>query len=153
MMISKILLAVEDIGGLIAMEEFIAQLRWRESIRVKILHVIEPKTPIPAWLDSRIRAEAFMEEALDHLSERFPELDIESSLLEGSARDVIVAKAEDWGADAILVGTEGRHGLDKFFLGSVSKDVMINANCSVIVLRKVKSSANSTGDQKKLQQA
>src|SRR5579883_1346341 len=47
----------------------------------------------------------------------------------------ILDEAAQWGADLIFVGSHGRHGLDRFLLGSVSEAVATHAKCSVEVVR------------------
>jgi nucleotide-binding universal stress UspA family protein len=56
-------------------------------------------------------------------------------LVEGGPRQAIVAMAAEWPADAIVVGSHGRHGLDRVLLGSVSDGVVRHARCSVHVMR------------------
>jgi nucleotide-binding universal stress UspA family protein len=53
----------------------------------------------------------------------------------GDAREVILEQAKDWGADLIVVGSHGYHGIDRFMLGSVSESVAMHARCSVEVIR------------------
>lgn len=53
----------------------------------------------------------------------------------GDAREVILEQAKDWGADLIVVGSRGYHGIDRFMLGSVSESVAMHARCSVEVIR------------------
>ena len=47
----------------------------------------------------------------------------------------IVAEAEDWGADVIVVSTHGRTGLSRLVLGSVANQVVNNAPCPVMLYR------------------
>jgi nucleotide-binding universal stress UspA family protein len=54
---------------------------------------------------------------------------------EGNARDAILEAAADWPADLVVVGSHGRSGLDRLFLGSVSEGVVRRAPCSVQVVR------------------
>jgi nucleotide-binding universal stress UspA family protein len=54
---------------------------------------------------------------------------------EGDAADVICKEAADRGADVIVVGTHGRTGLKRLFLGSVSEHVVRRAPCPVLVVR------------------
>jgi nucleotide-binding universal stress UspA family protein len=58
-----------------------------------------------------------------------------AQLVEGGARQAIVAMAANWPADAIVIGSHGRHGLDRVVLGSVSDGVVRHAPCSVHVVR------------------
>jgi nucleotide-binding universal stress UspA family protein len=48
----------------------------------------------------------------------------------------ILAAAEDWKADLIVIGSHGRRGFDRLLLGSVSEKVALHATCSVEVARK-----------------
>ena len=50
-------------------------------------------------------------------------------------RNEILDAAKTWGADLIVLGSHGRRGMDRFFLGSVSEAVAIHAHCSVEVVQ------------------
>jgi nucleotide-binding universal stress UspA family protein len=54
---------------------------------------------------------------------------------EGEPRAVILAEAEDWNADLIVVGSRGHTGLKRWLWGSVSRSVVGQAACSVEVIR------------------
>lgn len=54
----------------------------------------------------------------------------------GDPRTMILEAAKTWGADLIVLGSHGRHGVDRFLLGSVSEGVATHAHCSVEVIRK-----------------
>jgi nucleotide-binding universal stress UspA family protein len=54
---------------------------------------------------------------------------------EGEAGDAIVAAADSEGADLIVVGSHGRSGVSRFFIGSVSDYVVRHAHCPVMVVR------------------
>lgn len=54
----------------------------------------------------------------------------------GEPRAMILDVAKTWGADLIVLGSHGRHGMDRLLLGSVSEAVAIHADCSVEVIRK-----------------
>lgn len=47
----------------------------------------------------------------------------------------ILAAAEDWKADLIVIGSHGRRGFDRLVLGSVSESVALHAKCSVELVR------------------
>lgn len=47
----------------------------------------------------------------------------------------ILEAAETVGADLIVIGSHGRHGLEKLVLGSVAQRVLSNANLPVLVVR------------------
>jgi nucleotide-binding universal stress UspA family protein len=52
-----------------------------------------------------------------------------------SAADAIINYAETNRLDLIVMGTKGRTGLKKFFLGSVASGVISHAKCPVLVVR------------------
>ena len=51
----------------------------------------------------------------------------------------ILAAADSWEADLIVMGSHGRRGFDRLVLGSVSESVALHARCSVQVVRKAES--------------
>lgn len=51
-------------------------------------------------------------------------------------RTAILAEADRWRADLIVMGSHGRHGMDRFQLGSTSEAVALHSRCSVEVVRK-----------------
>jgi len=53
-----------------------------------------------------------------------------------SPAHAILATADDWLADLIVMGSHGRRGFDRLLLGSVSETVALYARCSVEVVRK-----------------
>ncbi len=58
-----------------------------------------------------------------------------SLLLRGSAYDQIVKTAKSKRADMVVIGTHGRTGLSKLFMGSVAAKVVSAATCPVVTVR------------------
>ena len=56
-------------------------------------------------------------------------------LLTGFADEAIVAAAKQQGADLIVLGTHGRRGAARLFLGSVAARVISTAPCPVMTVR------------------
>jgi hypothetical protein len=50
-------------------------------------------------------------------------------------RAVILDEASKWNANLIVLGSHGRHGMDRLLMGSVSEAVAFHAHCSVEVVR------------------
>ena len=70
--------------------------------------------------------------------ERF---DIEEEVIEsGNAAEAIARAAERFRADAICLGSHGRSGLAKTFMGSVAQGVMAKSRRPVLVVRAEKES-------------
>lgn len=53
----------------------------------------------------------------------------------GDPAHEIIRAATDWEADLIVMGTRGRTGLERLFLGSVARKVLQHAPCSVLIGR------------------
>jgi nucleotide-binding universal stress UspA family protein len=102
--------------------------------------VAEPGlAPIPVVdLPGQVEAERDQaEQELDGaLAEAFPEgppLEIERRLTEYDAGEALVKESET--ADLVVVGSRGRSGITAALLGSVSRHVVHNAACPVVVVK------------------
>jgi nucleotide-binding universal stress UspA family protein len=62
--------------------------------------------------------------------------DVESLICEGEPHDVIVDIAKAQNADLIAMGTHGRKGFKKLFMGSVTSRVIVSSSCDVLVGKK-----------------
>jgi nucleotide-binding universal stress UspA family protein len=56
-------------------------------------------------------------------------------MMDGEPAQQIVRAARSKRADLIVVGTHGRTGLNKFFVGSVAQRVVVTAPCPVVTVR------------------
>ena len=61
---------------------------------------------------------------------------LEAMVCEGEAHEAVVNVAEVRKADLIALGTHGRKGLKKLFLGSVTSRVILSSPCDVLVVKK-----------------
>ena len=60
---------------------------------------------------------------------------VETRTVEAETRTGILGVAEEWKADLIVLGSHGRRGLKRFFLGSVAEGVARHAKSSVMIVR------------------
>lgn len=60
--------------------------------------------------------------------------EVETRVGHGEVEDVIRARAVEWDADLIVLGTHGRGGFERFLLGSVASDVVRRGSASVLVI-------------------
>jgi nucleotide-binding universal stress UspA family protein len=74
-------------------------------------------------------------QAAEQIKSEFPTWDVRAEAFADSPASAVIKKADDWGADLIVVGTDGRSALGRLILGSVSKKIVNEAACSVRVAR------------------
>jgi nucleotide-binding universal stress UspA family protein len=112
---------------------------------LSVLHVLAPMMAIPPEgyippklyenLEAQNRAAA--EKQLAALVARARKAGVKASsrLLEGTPAERIAEAAKSWRANLIVIGTHGRTGLARFFLGSVASRVVATAPCPVLTVR------------------
>lgn len=142
----RILLAIDDSKFSEAATQMVAQKMRAEDTEVCILHVAEPKWLVLDYdLGGQLgQIEAAREDNLERGKELLARVEpvvaeagfrVTTAMEEGDARFVIVDRAEQWKADAIVMGSHGRKGLGRLLLGSVAEHVARHAHCSVLIVR------------------
>jgi nucleotide-binding universal stress UspA family protein len=89
-------------------------------------------------LNKQLQVQPRIAEALQSQVERLvPQVGTTAEVFieQGSAYDQILARAEQWQAQLIAVGTHGRTGLRRLLLGSVADQLVRAAHCPVLVAR------------------
>lgn len=61
---------------------------------------------------------------------------LKTVIRQGDPADEILKTAEKIKADVIITGSHGRHGAQRFLLGSVSSKIVDHAECDVLVVKK-----------------
>lgn len=61
-------------------------------------------------------------------------VDVRVLMLEGNAKDMIMAFENEYRPDLIMMSTRGRSGLGRFLMGSVADYVVRNAKCPVFLM-------------------
>jgi nucleotide-binding universal stress UspA family protein len=113
-------------------------LAWDHGARLVVSHVklppvvsrdLVPMAPEPfaVW-----RA---LEEQLGKLRPLDPDVSVEHLLAEGDPAAEIVQLAQVSHCDLIVMGTQGRTGLDRLLMGSVAEAVLRKAPCPVLTVR------------------
>ena len=73
--------------------------------------------------------------ALAHVKAAGAGVDIETAVLEGKPAPAILQYAKEQKIDLIVLGTQGKKGLERFLLGSVAESVIRSAPCRVLVVK------------------
>jgi len=75
------------------------------------------------------------------LKSYFPTWQVRSEVLAGTPAAELIRKAEEWKADLIVVGSQGRSAIGRLILGSVSLVVASKSRCSVRIGRQTTAQA------------
>jgi len=145
----KIVVAVDASPHSDRAVRFVARMRWPAGSRVIVVNVLTPvlTPPVTAGaggsggvpllievseeqrqqaLEVTKRAEAVLRESGIAAEGRTPV---------GDARDALLRLATDERADLLVLGSHGRTGLAKLWLGSVSSHAVTHAHCNVLVVK------------------
>lgn len=114
----------------------------RFKARLKVAHVIPHVLPTgdadyfgAPWLITPETRRHVDEEMRRFLSPaREARIDYETEICEGDPWREIVALAEEMAADLVVMGTHGRGGLERLFLGSVAEKLIRRLPCPVLTV-------------------
>ncbi len=76
-----------------------------------------------------------IDQKIIQIKKNHPNNEVSGLVISGSIAESILDYAKDWDADLIILGSHGRTGLEKFWLGSVAEKVLNHAPCSVEVVK------------------
>ena len=110
---------------------------WGSELRIINIQSLMPATfmdYVPAGFDEEQRAQA--EKAIAEIAQSCGAKGAVSTVVRvGGVYPEILAEAEGWGADLIVIGSHGRRGLEKLVLGSVTQKVLGVSRVPVLVVR------------------
>lgn len=142
----RTLIAIDEGSAVPVIVDFVKRHRWAPDARFKIIHVISPlmmdhpMASYPLFLET-VQKESLengrnlVKKVWDDLRKELPDNQIDAEVVEGLPKESILDEAKNWKCDLIVVGSHGRTGLSRFFLGSVSAAIVSHAPCSVMVVR------------------
>lgn len=137
--IKKILCPVD---GSLASKEALEVALWLMEIyraQLTVLHVFEPITHVPTLVkvdlqevnrEGRRQAEI----QLDEFLRDFDRYKFLIEIAEGSPTEEILSHLSDY--DLLVMGTNGRTGLSRIVLGSVTESVIQNVSCSFVTVHR-----------------
>lgn len=80
-------------------------------------------------------AETLSRHARERILSKFPKWKVSAEATHGSPAWEILARADEFKPDLIVVGSQGRNAVGRILLGSISKKILTEAKCSVRVAR------------------
>jgi nucleotide-binding universal stress UspA family protein len=146
--LNRILVAVDQTISAQQALKSVLQRPWTDTTRFHFVSVVEP-IAISALEPSAVMAaaeldlhdehvsaaRATLDRAVSDVNETFGRQCASYSIVQGYAKQAILAVAKDWQADLVVVGSRGLTGLRERIFGSCSKAVAVDADCSVQIVR------------------
>ena len=114
-------------------EEYADFLSKAYGAAVEVVHVLELYPGMYAAVEDQGETDARLADAVRRLQR--PTTPVTGRQMIGIPSVQICAAAMDYHADAILMGTHGRTGLEHIFLGSTAERVLTMAPCPVLTVR------------------
>ena len=107
---------------------------------LSVVSVVDVEALSAAKLDTEALLDGYEAEAERHVAavaERAREsgVDVETAVLRGTPYRAILDRAEAVDADLVVMGSHGRHGLERYLLGSTTERVLRLSSTPVLVLR------------------
>lgn len=129
--LSKILVPVDGSESAEKALEYAVKLAEKHKAKVTLLNVGESK--LFGFKPEVVRE--FGERVLSDAAAKVEGLKLKTQLEFGHPAETIIEVAEKGNYDLIVVGSRGLSGVKRFFLGSVSDDVIHHAKSSVLIVR------------------
>jgi nucleotide-binding universal stress UspA family protein len=142
---ARIVIGLDGTSGSELAVTAVASRVWPTSSAVRLITAVDPNngaisiTPRKRNSSSargmkRDLVEKFMKDAARRL--RATLLSVSTRIEVGDPKRVLIADAEEWGADCIFLGASAAPNLvERFLLGSVATAIVARAHCSVEVVR------------------
>lgn len=111
--------------------------------RVSLIHVVEYLPPmdfgyepiiVPDWYNNEQEIVSQAEKSLHKLASQHDIATEHTHVLTGTPKNEILTYAESENVDLIVIGSHGRHGIQRL-LGSTAYPVIHNSTCDVLAVR------------------
>lgn len=157
----KVLIAIDDSEYSEAAVQSVLDRPWPANSEFMIMTVVEPIYTEYAYPEGQV-LEASKEAQMQLIANRqdllgstvrrlrkaFPDLEASCWLFEGGIAETIVKEAKDWPADLLVLGSHGRTGLMKLFMGSISEQIATALPCSLEIVKEKIAAPKSTMEQR-----
>ncbi|KTD13079.1 universal stress protein [Legionella gratiana] len=148
MIYKNIMLAIDgsQISNIV-IDELIKRTKGQD-VNLKVIHVVDEGIVYSggpsfdyALLNSSLREDGqkILDDAVRTIESQ-SSIKVEKSLLvlrplQGRIAEFIVEEAKNWPADLLVIGTHGRRGFSRLFLGSVAENIIRIATTPVLLIR------------------
>lgn len=126
--------------------DFVRNHHWPPQAIFKVIHVLDDRDTDTQLVTDQRSARRLLDSVIDRLKVTFPMAQIKWEVVPGSAVNEIVRTASQWNADMIIMGSRTRTYIDSVLIGSVSRDVVMQAPCSVVIIKAPHSPAEDVAE-------
>jgi len=144
----KILVAYDGSAAAAAAVDAVLDRPWPAGSQVRLVTAIEPlasATPVDAVgvylpvverIRASVREEAYgqLRRVLGRFADR-PDLEATVEVRDGGAKQALLEAIRVWGPDLVMAGSQGKGGLARLLLGSVSHALVTHAPCNVEIIK------------------
>lgn len=139
----KILLATDGSEHAMEAASLVAHMSMVDPVEVSVVTVIQlPEVggmvAVESWLPELLEREQEQAREVFEATEKYftgTQAKVRSVVREGLVGQEILAEANEWNADLVVVGAKGHSAVDRILLGSVSDYVATHTTCSALVVR------------------
>lgn len=137
--INEIIVPIDFLRHTDQITEYAVYMAEKFGASLKFVHVIEPPQSVADQEYPSLRsytaevvtsAEEKMKQLVEQCRNNFS--GCEGTILKGDIVDTLIKYAQDKEGDLIILGTHGRKGLSKMWLGSVAERVIKSAPCPTL---------------------
>jgi nucleotide-binding universal stress UspA family protein len=103
---------------------------------IGVLPTLAGSEPIADAVDPTVKGTAFQAE-LQAAADRLAAAGVDATAVEkaGNPAEVVIQTAEEGAFDLIVIGTRGRHAIERFLFGSTAERVARHASTAVLLVR------------------
>ncbi|MGJ1197283.1 universal stress protein [Sphingobacterium spiritivorum] len=143
----RVLVAIDDSPCSLKAIEYAKEVTKLLKTSIALVTVVPPTTPASYGADPLLGQQPIIvpevteiqeksaQEFLERISREFEEAnEVFVFNKVGSVKQEILSVAQEWAADLIIIGSNGRTGFDHFISGSVSEGVIRKSLCPVMVI-------------------
>lgn len=143
----RILLAIDDSPCTEKVVSYAKEIISNEDVSLALLTVVPPTSPATYGADPLLGQQPMIVPEITEIQQNTAEKYVAKIANEfnssyavftftrmGNIKEEILILADEWSADLIVMGSNGRSGFDHFISGSVSESVIRKSICPVLVV-------------------
>ncbi len=143
----RILVAIDDSPCSEKVIQYAREIAFGQDISLALTTIITPVTSVNYGSDPLLGQQSIMipdmtdiheatsHEYLENIAQQFDDRNtIFCYVRVGNIREEILSLVQEWSADLIIIGTNGKSGFEHFLAGSISESVIRKASCPVLVI-------------------